>query len=64
MEMLDELMAPIEDATGSNDEITIRDDEEQDAEPLKVAIDPKFPSEDDDVECHRCSHIPSRSWCR
>ena len=63
MEMLDELMAPIEDAAEEEGEITIRDEEEQDAEPLKVARDPKLPSEDD-VECHRCSHIPFRSWCR
>jgi hypothetical protein len=63
MDMLDELMAPIEDAAEGEDEITIQDEEEQDAEPLKVARDPKLPSEDD-VECHRCSHIPFRSWCR
>ena len=63
MELLDELMAPIVDAAEDEGEITIRDEEEQDAEPLKVARDPKLPSEDD-VGCHRCSHIPFRSWCR
>ena len=52
MEKLDELMAPIEDAAEDEGEITIRDEEEQDAEPLNVARDPKLPSEDD-VECHR-----------
>ncbi len=41
MEMLDELMAPIEDATEGDDEITIRDDAEHDAEPPKV--DRRYP---------------------
>ena len=63
MEMLDELMAPTEDAAEDEGEITIRDEEAQDAEPFKVARGPKLPPEDD-VECHRCSHIPFRSWCR
>ena len=64
MEVLDELMAPVEDGTEEEEEITIQDEEaEQEAEPLRVARDPKLPSQED-VECHRCSHIPFRSWCR
>ena len=43
MEMLDELMAPTEDAE-CEEEITIQDgEEEQDAEPFKIARDPEFP---------------------
>ena len=60
MDKLNELMAALEDADGE-EEITI--EEEQDDEPLKVARDPQLPSQED-VECHRCCHIPFRSWCR
>ena len=56
--MLSDLMAPVEDGQEEEEEIEINDDEsEQDAEPLRVARDPKLPSQED-VECHRCSHIP------
>ncbi len=57
-------MAPVEDGSTEEEEIEIQDIEgDQDAEPLRVARDPKLPSQDD-VECHRCSHIPFRDWCR
>jgi hypothetical protein len=57
-------MAPVEDGTEEEEEIEIQDEEaEQDAEPLRVAKDPKLPSQQD-VEDHRCSHIPFREWCR
>ena len=55
-------MAPVEDGVGEEAEIEIQDAEaEQDAEPLRVAKDPKLPSQQD-VEDHRCSHIPFREW--
>ena len=61
--MLSDLMAAVEDGQEEEEEIEIQDEEaEQDAEPLRVARDPKLPSLDD-VECHRCSHIPFREWC-
>ena len=57
-------MASVEDGTEEEEEIKIQDEEaEQDAEPLRVAKDPKLPSQQD-VEDHRCSHIPFREWCR
>ena len=62
MVALDELLAPIEDAT-DKEEITIEDEAEEEEEPLKVAHDPKLPSVAD-VESHRCSHIPYGSWCK
>ncbi len=62
--MLNDLMAAVEVGQEEEEEIEIQDEEaEQDTEPLRVARDPKLPSLDD-VECHRCSHIPFRSWCR
>ena len=68
VDMLRDLMAPVEDGRGEEEEIEIQDEiqdeeAEQDAEPFRVARDPKLPSQED-VECHRCSHIPFREWCR
>ena len=57
-------MASVEDGTEEEEEVEIQDEEaEQDAEPLRVAKDPKLPSQQD-VEDHRCSHIPFRDRCR
>ena len=57
------MMAPLEEAS----EVTEVNIDEQDAddniEPVKVAKDTKLPSKQE-VECHRCTHIPYRSWCR
>ena len=64
--MLSDLMAPVEDGTEEEEEeIEVQEEEAdpQDTEPLRVARDPKLPSQAD-VECHRCSHIPFREWCR
>ena len=63
MDRLAELMAALEDVGGDGGEEEITIEEEQDEEPLRVARDPKLPSPED-VECHRCCHIPFRSWCR
>ena len=60
MVALDEFMASIGDAAGK-EEITIEDQADEEEEPLKGALDPKLPSAAD-VESHRCSHIPYRSW--
>lgn len=57
-------MAPVGDGKGEDDDIEIQGGEAaQDAGPLRVAPDPTLPSQQD-VECHRCSHIPPREWCR
>ena len=57
-------MAPVEDGREEDELVEIQEEEaEQDAEPLRVAKDPKLPSQED-VESHRCSHIPFREWCR
>ena len=63
MDRLAELMAALEDVKGDGGEEEITIEEEQDEEPLRIARDPKLPSPED-VECHRCCHIPFRSWCR
>ncbi len=56
-------MAPLEEAS----EVTEINIDEQDAddniEPVKIAKDTKLPSKQE-VECHRCTHTPYRSWCR
>ena len=57
-------MASVEDGVAEDEELEIQDVKaEQDAEPVRIARDPKLPSQDD-VENHRCSHIPFREWCR
>jgi len=57
-------MAPVADGREEDELVEIQEEEaEQDAEPLRVAKDPKLPSQED-VESHRCSHIPFREWCR
>ncbi len=53
-------MAPLEDA--EEGEVNIEEDSD-DVEPLRSAPSPKLPSADE-VECHRCTHIPFRSWCK
>ena len=66
VDVLTELMAAVEDNVAENEEVTIQEENEeakQDTEPLRVARDPQLPSRDD-VESHRCTHIPFRSWCR
>ena len=64
MDKLSDLMAPVEDGREEDELVEIQEEEaEQDAEPLRVAKDPKLPSQED-VESHRCSHIPFREWCR
>ena len=64
--MQSELMAAVEGDVEGEEEVTIQEEDEeaeQDAQPLHVARDPLLPSQAD-VECHRCTHIPFRSWCR
>ena len=64
MEVLSDLMAPVEDVEKEAEEITIQAEEEnEDIAPLRVARGSNLPSADD-VESHRCSHVPFRSWCR
>ena len=69
--MKGELIAPADEqvATGEADlqvrhesEIIEIDDGIEEAEPLKVAPSPKQPSAAD-IELHRITHWPYRSWC-
>jgi hypothetical protein len=53
-------VAPVEDEP-VEEEIHIKDDEE--VEPLRMAKDPKMPSQED-VELHDRTHVPYRDWCK
>ena len=53
-------MAPLEDEAETG-EVNI--EEEEEAAPLKHAPDPAQPSEEE-VENHRVSHYPFRTWCK
>ncbi len=56
-------MAPLEE-TSEAEEVNIDETEiDGNIEPVKVARDPKLPSKQE-VECHRCTHIPFRLWCK
>ena len=56
-------MAPLEE-TSEAEEVNIDETEiDGNIEPVKVARDPKLPSKQE-VECHRCTHIPFRVWCK
>ena len=48
-------------AQEEEEEIVIED--EEDVEKIKVASDPKLPSQQE-VDEHRCTHVPYRDWCR
>ena len=43
------------------EQVVIEDDE--DVEEIKTAPDPKLPSAQE-VEEHRCIHVPYRDWCK
>ena len=43
------------------EKVVIEDDE--DVEQIKVASDPKLPSQQE-VDEHRCTHVPYRDWCK
>ena len=45
------------------EEISIQEGEDAEVEPVKVATDPGRPTESQ-IEEHRMTHIPFRSWCR
>ena len=55
-------MAPLEIAR-EKDEVQVQDDIDEEVEPVKVSADPRLPSAEE-VETHRCDHIPYRSWCK
>ena len=60
--MGEKLVAPtMEDEDGG--EAHIEDDVDEEVEPVKAAPDPGQPS-DKQVEEHRRTHIPYRSWCK
>ncbi len=59
-------MAPAEAVEGigeDDEEIEIGSEPNDDVEPMKVAPSPQMPSAAE-VEEHRVSHLPFRSWCR
>ena len=45
------------------EEVRIENDLDSEVEPVKTAIDPGRPTERQ-VEDHRPTHLPYRSWCR
>ena len=45
------------------EEVSIEAGDDTDVEPVKVAADPGGPTERQ-IEEHRMTHIPFRSWCR
>ena len=56
------ILAPIEDALEEG-EVSIEDESEEDAADLKHATEVASPSAID-VERHRVTHYPFRSWCK
>ena len=57
------LLAPAVDGEAGGEEIVIKDDAEDEVEPLKLAPDPGQPTERQ-VEEHRRAHLPYRLWCK
>ena len=45
------------------DEVIIKDDVDEEVEPVRIAPDPGKPTERQ-IEEHRITHLPFRSWCR
>ena len=56
------ILAPIEDALEEG-EVSIEEEPEEDAADLKHATSIASPSADD-IERHRVTHYPFRSWCK
>ena len=56
------MLLDIEDGE-EGDEVKIEDDIDEEVEPVKVATDPGKPTERQ-IEEHRATHLPFRSWCR
>ena len=47
----------------ASDDRPVEIDDAEDVQPIRHAPDPKLPSADE-VEEHRCMHIPYRDWCK
>ena len=45
------------------DQVDIQEDVDEEVEPVRTAADPGKPT-DRQIEEHRTSHLPFRSWCR
>ena len=60
--MYDSLIAPTEDDVGVDSEVSV-DGNGEEAETVKHAADPGAPTAKQ-VEEHRETHIPFRSWCK
>ena len=56
------MIAPTEDDVGENSEVSV-DGNGEEAESVKHAVDPGAPTSKQ-VEEHRKTHIPFRSWCK
>ena len=56
------LIAPTEEDVGEDAELSV-DGNGEEAEPVKHAADPGAPTATQ-VEDHRKTHIPFRSWCK
>jgi hypothetical protein len=56
------MLFDVEDG-GEGEEIKIETEDDAEVEPVKVATDPGKPT-DRQIEEHRLTHLPYRSWCR
>ena len=56
------MIAPTEEDVGADEEVNV-DGNGEEAERVKHAVDPGAPTAAQ-VEDHRKTHIPFRSWCR
>ena len=56
------MIAPFEEPEGRDEEISLEESEEE-TEPAAMAKDPGEPSPED-MEEHRCTHLPFRLWCK
>ena len=60
--MCESLIAPTEEDVGEDSEVSV-DGNGEEAEPVKHAAGPGAPTQKQ-VEEHRETNIPSRSWCK
>ena len=60
----DRLLCPTSEEVGENEEVVVQEEQTEESEQLKVAVDPGQPTKKQ-VEEHRTrGHVPYRSWCR
>ena len=60
----DRLLCPTGEEVGDHEEIQIQDELSEEAEQIKVAVDPGQPTKKQVDEHRTRGHVPYRSWCR